>query len=59
MLHVGSGQHLRLFANGITGSQGLETADHAFLNCHRMKGISKFLTMEAVCLLEVAIAVGC
>src|SRR6266568_2316870 len=42
MLHVGSGQHLRLFAYGITGGQGLETADHAFLNCHWMKGISSF-----------------
>jgi hypothetical protein len=33
-LNIGSGQRLRLLADGITGRQGFETADYAFVKQH-------------------------
>jgi hypothetical protein len=46
-LDIGSGQRLRLLANGIAGRQGFETTNYAFLQQHRnAEGISKFRMPE-------------
>jgi len=56
-LHIGSGQHLRLFANGIASCQGLETADYALRKLHKNEG--EVFSSFSCRLLKITIAVEC